>query len=96
MRRYTRDRQIRGKKLESANTVLALRRSRDLGLIQTRELILKEAQRLDHIAYEQLGNSMHWWIIAAFSDIGWGMQVPAGTILRIPTDMNAVRVITGG
>lgn len=96
MRRYTRDIQIRGKKLESAKTVLALRRARDLGLIKTRKLVLKEAQRLDHIAYEQIGNSIHWWIIAAFSDIGWGLQVPAGTILQIPTDMNAVRVIIGG
>jgi hypothetical protein len=27
-----------------------------------------------------------WWVIAAASGIGWGMQVPPGVILKIPTE----------
>ena len=95
MRRYIRDQRIRGKKLESAETVVRLRRARDLGLIKTRDVILKESQRLDHLAFQHLGSAGLWWVLAAFSDIGWGMQAPPGTIVKIPLDMNAVSIIAG-
>jgi phage tail protein X len=45
--------------------------------------------RLDSLAYEYYGDSTLWWIIAAASNIGWGMQVPAGIVIRIP-DINKV------
>jgi len=51
---------------------------------------IKERQRLDHIAANIYGHSSLWWIIAAASDIGWGLQVPPGTILRIPTDLGQI------
>jgi len=95
MRRYSKDRQIRGGKLETAKTVTALRRAKEFGLIPTREVILSESQRLDHLAQEHLGNSRFWWVLAALSDIGWGLQLPAGTIIIIPTDMTSVQAIIG-
>lgn len=51
---------------------------------------LKEGQRLDHIAYQVYGDGTLWWIIAAASGIGWSLQCPSGTILRIPTDLNQI------
>lgn len=51
---------------------------------------LKEAQRLDHIAAGAYGSSDMWWVIAAASGIGWGLQLPAGTILRIPKSIGQV------
>ena len=51
---------------------------------------IKEKQRLDHIAANVYGHASLWWIIAAASDIGWGLQVPPGTILRIPTDLGQI------
>ena len=51
---------------------------------------LKELQRLDHIAGKAYGNSDYWWVIAAASGIGWGLQVPPGTVIRIPKDLNKV------
>ena len=95
MRRYTKDKRIRGGKLETAQTVTALRRARDFGLIPTREVILKESQRLDHLAHEHLGNSRFWWVLAALSDIGWGMQLPPGTIIKVPVDLRSIQVIVG-
>jgi len=32
----------------------------------------------------EYGNSTYWWIIAAASHIGWSLQVPEGTLIRIP------------
>jgi len=52
--------------------------------------ILEEGERLDTIAGQVYGDSSLWWIISAASGIGWGLQVPPGTILRIPTNINSV------
>ena len=95
MKRYNRDQRIAGGKLQSAQTVMRIRRARELGLIQTKQLILTEDQRLDHLAHEYLGNSTYWWILAALSDIGWGLQIPAGTIINIPTDLAPIRTLVG-
>ena len=95
MRRYSKDKRIRGGKLETAKTVNAIRRAKEFGLIPTQDVILTESQRLDHLAHEYLGNSRLWWILAALSDIGWGLQLPAGTIVKVPTDITAVRAIIG-
>lgn len=51
---------------------------------------LAEKQRLDHIAARSYGDGTLWWIIAAASGIGWGMQCPAGTVIRVPNDLNAI------
>jgi len=51
---------------------------------------LSENQRLDQIAGLVYGDSSLWWVIAAASGIGWCLQVPPGTILRIPTNINDV------
>jgi hypothetical protein len=52
--------------------------------------ILEEGERLDQLAGTFYGTGELWWIIAAASGIGWALQVPAGTRLRIPTDVNQV------
>ena len=95
MRRYNRDQRIAGGKLQTARTVTRIRRARELGLLPTREVVLRESQRLDHLAQEYLGNSHQWWVLAALSDIGWGLQVPAGTIIRVPVEINSIRSIVG-
>ena len=51
---------------------------------------LVDKQRLDHIAYKTYGDSALWWIIASASGIGWALQCPPGTVLRIPTDLNQI------
>lgn len=60
------------------------------GQISTREHVLKEGERLDTIAGRVYGNARLWWIIAAASGIGWGLQVPPGTQLLIPSDLRQV------
>lgn len=95
MRRYARDQRIAGGKLQTSKTTTRLRRARELGLIPTREITIKESQRLDHLAQEHLGNSHLWWVLAALSDIGWGLQIPAGTIIRVPLEINSIRSIVG-
>ena len=45
---------------------------------------LLEGQRLDSIAGRIYGDGRLWWVIAAASNIGWGLQVPPETIINIP------------
>ena len=95
MRRYTRDQRIAGGKLAASQTTVRIRRARELGLIPTQTIILTETQRLDHLAHKYLGNSQLWWVLAALSDIGWGLQLAPGTIIRVPTNMSAIERIVG-
>jgi len=52
--------------------------------------VVKGEERLDTIAGEVYGNSSYWWVIAAASGIGWNLQVPPGTLLKIPSDLGKV------
>lgn len=56
-------------------------------------IVLHEAERLDHIAFRHYENGRYWWIIAAASDVGWGLQVPPGTVINIPDIAEISRLI---
>ena len=58
--------------------------------VKVRELALRDGERLDHVAARHYGDAKLWWIIAAASDIGWGLQCPPGTFLRIPQDLGVI------
>tara|TARA_B100000212_G_C27005067_1_gene376640 strand:+ start:49 stop:342 length:294 start_codon:yes stop_codon:yes gene_type:complete len=55
----------------------------------------KESERLDIIAGEFYDNGSLWWVISAASGIGWGLQVPPGTQLIIPTDISQISALVG-
>jgi len=61
-----------------------------LGQISVTPYMLKESERLDHIAYKKLGDASLWWVLAAASGIGWGLQCPPGTLVNIPTSMSEI------
>lgn len=65
------------------------------GDIQYDEQRMSTAQRLDTIAATRYGDDRLWWIIAAASGIGWALQVPAGTIVRVPIDPTQVLKLVG-
>jgi hypothetical protein len=60
------------------------------GSLAFEEFTLAEGQRLDQIAQASYGDGRLWWVIAAASGIGWWLQVPPGTRVIVPTDINAV------
>ena len=62
----------------------------DRGLIEYNTYVIKASERLDQIAGAVYGDSSYWWIIAAASKIGWAMQLPQGTILRVPKKLSEV------
>lgn len=56
----------------------------NLGEIKFKEDVLRGNERLDTIAGREYGDSSLYWIIAAASNIGWCLQAPPGTSLKIP------------
>tara|TARA_B100000674_G_C37955746_1_gene969473 strand:+ start:2625 stop:2927 length:303 start_codon:yes stop_codon:yes gene_type:complete len=60
------------------------------GLISYTSYIMSEGERLDILAGKFYNNSTYWWIIAAASGIGWGLQVPPGTFLKIPDNLEEI------
>lgn len=67
-----------------AKKVSAVRRAiRNGGLRITRSFVLTGADRLDALAGSIYGDARYWWLLAAASDIGWGLQVPPGTIINV-------------
>lgn len=57
------------------------------GALDTSTVVLTQGQRLDHLAGQFYGDGRYWWIIAAASGIGWSLQCPPGTVVRIPKDL---------
>ena len=94
--RYSRDRRIRGGTTRAtASTFKRVQQGVQNGTIPTTPLLVRGFDRLDAIAGRMYGESRYWWAIAAASGIGWGLQVPPGTKLLIPS-IGAITDIVGG
>ena len=68
----------------------AIRRGVINGTIPVKTVVLEQDRRIDQLAGQIYGSSSYWWILAAASGIGWGLQVPAGTIIIIPDDLGQI------
>jgi hypothetical protein len=84
-----------GVQLGTPEDVLLLRRAvRDGSVPVIRQVILTGADRLDSLAGTIFGDAKYWWVLAASSGIGWGLQVPPGTVInvvRLEDALNFVR-----
>ena len=76
------------KSMSTINSII--RKGVQQGTINTSEIVLEENRRLDQLSGQYYGTAAYWWVIAAASGIGWGLQVPAGTVINVPTDINQI------
>jgi len=96
LRRYNRTLRIKGgTQLATSRETNLLYRAVRSGAIPASEHVVRESERLDILAGKLYNNAGLWWVIAAASGIGWGLQVPPGTILRIPDNLADVSEIIG-
>ena len=83
--RYGKDNVIlRGTTLATPAAVNKIRAAVSNSTLRYQTITLQGLGRLDELAGQYYSNGRYWWIIAAASDIGWGLQVPAGTRILIP------------
>lgn len=82
--RYSSDPQIKlGSQLSTASAVQLIRQRLNRGIPVINRIVVTGEDRLDSLAGSIYGNAKYWWILAAASEIGWGLQVPPGTVLNI-------------
>ncbi len=79
-----------GKALTQSKASHRVFKAVNAGVISVQTKVLEEGERLDQLAGLYYGNGELWWMIAAASGIGWGLQAAPGTILRIPIDASQV------
>ena len=85
IQRYARTKIIGlGYRYATSFAIPAIRENIANGNIKFTELILNERVRLDVLADEAYLDGRLAWVIAAASGIGWGLQAPPGTLIRIP------------
>ena len=72
-----------------------IRNGIDNGTISYKEIVLSKNERLDIIAGREYGDSEYWWVIAAASKIGWGLQISEGTQVIIPNLNQVINLIYG-
>jgi len=89
--RYALSNSIRGGKgLATSNNMSIIFNACENNSINYEVYILEEGQRLDQLAGLAYKTSAYWWVIAAASGIGWGGQIPPGTVLKIPTNLSDI------
>jgi len=82
-----------GSKYGTSDAIFAIRTAMANGVLATEEIYIRGTERLDTLAGSIYGDSRYWWILAAASDIGWGLQVPPGTIIKIPDLASVARLV---
>jgi hypothetical protein len=65
------------------------------GRLPVKTIVVRGAERLDTLAGVLYGDSRYWWVLAAASDIGWGLQIPPGTIVKVPDLGTVSKIVTG-
>lgn len=93
--RYTSDPRINlSQQLGTPSASLLLKNAIKTGSIPiVRKLILTGDDRLDALAGAVYGDGRYWWVLAAASEIGWGLQVPPGTVINIVKLSDVERLI---
>jgi nucleoid-associated protein YgaU len=70
-----------------------IRKAIQSGVIPVKEYILHDGERLDTLAGEFYGDGRYWWVLAAASDIGWGLQIPPGTVIKVPLLTDVLKIV---
>lgn len=94
--RYSRDPKLqRNSFLGTSSAIYNIRRAARVGdLSIVRTIVISDLDRLDNLAAVFYGDARLWWVLAAASDIGWGMQVPPGTVIRVADLRQVEELIT--
>ncbi len=89
--RYSRDILVnRGRAFGTAGGVNRIRQALRQNRLSVKQVTMNGDARLDVMAGREYGDASLWWVIAAASNIGWGLQVPAGTRILVPTSLEQI------
>lgn len=83
-----------GSQQGTSQAVATVRRAVRDGSLQTTSTVVRGSERLDTMAGVIYGDARYWWVLAAASDIGWGMQIPVGTVINVPALTDVLRLVS--
>lgn len=63
------------------------------GRVPVSTTVVRGAERLDTLAGVLYGDARYWWVLAAASDIGWGLQIPPGTVIKVPELSQVLKLV---
>ena len=84
IKRYSKTPVINGNMYGTSYVVSIIRAAVKNNQLNYETIIVQQRERLDSLAAQIYGDGKLWWVLAAASDVGFGLQVPAGTIIRVP------------
>lgn len=84
-----------GTQLGTSQAVMIIRAAISDGRLPVIETVLKGFERLDTLSGAYYGDGRYWWVLAAASNIGWGIQVPPGTVIKVPNLNDALKLVSG-
>lgn len=82
-----------GDRIGTSRAHVLIRNAVKSNTIDFEKIVLRGLERLDTIAGRYYSDGQYWWILAAASDIGWGLQVPPGTEIIIPNLTQVARLV---
>lgn len=92
--RYTRSPKLDlGAQFGTSIAASAIRLAIKNGQLPVKTILVRGAERLDTLAGSIYGDARYWWILAASSDIGWGLQIPPGTLIKVPDLGDVVKLV---
>ncbi len=82
-----------GEKYGTSKAITVIRERVASGDISYKEDMLREGDRIDIVAGREYGRADLFWVIAAASNIGWCLQCPPGTVIKIPRLEDVARFV---
>jgi uncharacterized lipoprotein YbaY len=93
IKRYSRTPVLNGSVYGTSYVISFLRTAIRTNQLRYDTIIVHQKERLDTLAAQIYGDGKLWWVLAACSDIGFGLQVPAGTVVRVPNLEDTMKLI---
>lgn len=83
-----------GTQYGTSDAMYRIRKNIKDGTLAYQEIVVKGKERLDTIAGDVYGDARYWWVLAASSNVGWGLQVPPGTVIKVVQLSEALSLVT--
>lgn len=84
-----------GTQMGTSTDISTLRLAIKAGRVPIVKVIVTSGiERLDVLSGAIYGDASYWWVLAASSDIGWGLQVPPDTAINV-VSLSDVQTIVG-
>lgn len=84
-----------GAQFGTTSSIRTIRAAIKEGRLPHKVMVIRGSERLDTLSGVIYGDARYWWVLAAASDVGWGLQLPVDTVIRVPELTAALNLVVG-